>query len=101
MSDDCCTTSVYYEPRPPVVLDPVWDFPWLLILPIILFIAALIWLWYLTPEKKEKKKVSEQIITIFNQASTDADAFTRPEVQRPLARVREKVLDVLKAENID
>jgi hypothetical protein len=101
VSDDCCTTSVYYEP-PPSHPNWDWDIPWPLVLPIILFVAALIWLWYLTPEKKkeEKKTVTEQITAAFTQASNDADAYTRPEVQRPLARVRDKVLDILRAEGI-
>ncbi len=98
---ECCTTSIIYDPPqadPPDA--PGQDSPWPLIIPLIIFIAAVIWLASLAP-KKEKKKVSEQITTIFNQASTDADAFTRPEVQRPLTRVREKVLEVLKAEGIE
>ena len=94
-------TSVIYDPAPVDPPNPGGDdTPWPLIIPLIVFIAAVIWLATLAP-KKEKKKVSEQIITIFNQASTDADAFTRPEVQRPLLRVREKVLEVLKAEGIE
>ena len=100
MSDDCCTTSVYYEPPPPSPSDWDWDIPWPFVLPIILFAAALIWLWYLTPKKEEKKSVSAQITAAFNQASNDADVYTRPEVQRPLARVRDKVLDILRAEGL-
>jgi hypothetical protein len=101
VSDHCCTTSVYYEPPPSHSPDWDGDIPWIFILPIILFAAALIWLWYLTPEKKkETKTVSEQVTAAFNQASNDADAYTRPEVQRPLARVRDKVLEILRAEGI-
>ena len=100
---DCCTTSIEYDPQPVYFPSSAGDdIPWLLILPFVILVAALFWLWYLTPEKKkeEKKTVTEQITAAFTQASNDADAYTRPEVQRPLARVRDKVLDILRAEGI-
>ena len=100
---ECCTTSIEYAPQPVYFPSSTGDdIPWLLILPFVILVAALFWLWYLTPEKKkeEKKTVIEQVTAAFNQASSDADAYTRPELQRPLTRVREKVLDILKAEGI-
>jgi len=79
------------------------EIPWLLILPIILFIAALIWLWYLTPAtvKPAEKTLREDIEAIFNQLIQDANTFKRDEAVGPLTSAQRKVADALRKHKQD
>jgi hypothetical protein len=95
---DCCTTSVYYEPPTLAPPDP-WDyFPWLLVLPIILFALALIWLAYLTPAKATtpEKTLREDVDGVFKQLIQDANTFKRDEAVGPLTSAQQKISDIMR-----
>ncbi len=99
MSDDCCTTSVYYEP-PPAYPDPAWDFPWLLIVPLIIFIAALILLYSLSTPIKEKKTLRQKINEAIDGVTGNARLFKREEATNALLEARKKINDVLDKEGL-
>ena len=95
MSDDCCTTSVYYEP-PPVHPDSGLDIPWLLILPLIIFLAALILLYFLSTSGKDKPETPrEKINKVIDELADNADLFERKEAAKVLQRARTRINDIL------
>jgi hypothetical protein len=94
---DCCTTSVYYQPPPAVPPpDPAAEFPWLLVLPLIIFLAAIIYIASLAPAAKPAEKtLREEINGVFDQISQEAALFKREQVIGPLAKAQKKIVDIL------
>lgn len=94
---ECCTTSVYYQPPPAVPPpDPVADFPWLLILPLIIFIAAIIYIASIAPAPKAvEKTLREEINGVFDQITQEATLYNRELVVGPLAKAQKRIADLL------
>jgi hypothetical protein len=94
VSGDCCTTSIYYEP-PLVHPDPGWDIPWLLVVPLIVFIGALIWLNSLSTPIKEKKTPRQRINEAIDKLTENATLFDRKEAANVLQKVRIQINEII------
>jgi hypothetical protein len=93
---DCCTTSIVYQPPPPAPAGPVWEIPWLVILPLVLVLAFIIYLTSFTPAPKPvEKTLREEINGVFDQISQEASLFGREQVIGPLAKAQKKIVDIL------
>ena len=102
MSDSYST--IYYEAHPTHVApsDIGADVPWLLIIPLLILAAAIIYLMALPASKKDAPKtVREQVNGAFDQVSQEASLYNRDQVIGPLEKVRKKVIDILDKEKID
>jgi hypothetical protein len=100
VSDDCCTTSVYYEP-PPVYPDSAWDIPWLLIVPLIIFIAALILLYFLSsPDREKPKTLRQKMNEAIDELIESANLFDRKEAANALRQARADINDIIDKERI-
>jgi hypothetical protein len=56
---------------------------------------------YKPKPKEPEKKLSEELHGIINQLSAEADTWSRPEFQRPLAKARDKINDVLRTRKLE
>ena len=96
-------STIYYKEHPVHVtdFDDGVELPWLLILPLIILIAAIIYLMTLPPSKKDAPKtVREQVNGAFDQVNQEANLYNRDYVVGPLEKVRKKVIDILDKEDI-
>jgi hypothetical protein len=98
VSDECCTTSIDYEPPPPYPPDPLGvDIPWLLVLPLIILLVAIIFLWSTAPAtprpvvKTPRQKINDALDALVR----DAQLYQRPEVVGPLQEARKKIMEIL------
>jgi hypothetical protein len=102
VSDDCCTTLIEYEPptpAPAVLPDFGGEFPWLLIIPFLILVAAIIYLMTLPATKKDPPKtVKEQINSAFDAINQEANLYNRSYVIGPLEKARKKVIEILDKE---
>ena len=101
MSDSYST--IYYEERPTHVApsDIGADVPWLLIIPLLILVAAIIYIMTLPASKKDPPKtVREQVNSAFDQVNQEANLYNRDYVIGPLEKVRKKVIDILDKEDI-
>lgn len=101
MSDSYST--IYYEPRPAYVApsDIGADVPWLLIIPLLILAAAIIYLMTLPASKKDAPKtVREQVNGAFDAINQEATLYDRKYVVGPLEKARKKVIEILDKENV-
>jgi hypothetical protein len=93
---DCCTTSVIYQPPPAPPPDPAADIPWLLIVPLIIFLAAIIYIASIAPAPKAvEKTLREEINGVFDQITQEATLYNRNQVIGPLAKAQKRIADLL------
>ena len=101
MSDSYST--IYYKERAGYVApsDIGADVPWLLIIPLLILAAAIIYLMTLPASKKDAPKtVREQINGAFDQITQEATLYNRDLVIGPLEKARKKVIDILDKEGV-
>jgi hypothetical protein len=103
VSDDY-TTTIYRDDQPPPFAESTdfgADFPWLFALPVIILIAAIIYLISLPAKKDEPKKtVREQINGAFDGITQEANLYDRKYVVGPLEKARKKVIEILDKEKV-
>lgn len=98
MSDDCCTTSIYYDPPPAVTAPFEADSAWLLVL----FLAGLlaIALIALLPKTDKPPKslttAREEINKAVGELSANANRLNRPEVTASVQELATRVENALK-----
>lgn len=103
MSDECCTTSIYYEPAIETVIEPVnslfWSDP--LVLAIIVLVGFLIILILALLPKTDKppktlNQAKEEIAKAADDLRSNADRLNRPEVSQSLREFELRVDNALK-----
>ena len=87
-------STIYYEP-PIAQRDPGVDIPWAIIIPLVLFIAVILYLISLTPAPKPvEKTLREEVNGVFDQINQEAALYHRDQVVGPLTKAQKKITEI-------